>query len=123
LMVSAFYWIVPEWLVGMDFDIHSAKNVEICQLAKQFFAVCAIFEILEGARISLFGALRAFRDTRYTLLVSLATFWGVALPIGYFLSTLPSLKGVGMWWGMVAGASISFLLLYHRLASRLNRIT
>jgi MATE family multidrug resistance protein len=48
--------------------------------------------------MSLFGALRGLKDTHFTLLISILTFWGIALPLGYLLATYFHLAGTGLWW-------------------------
>ncbi|MFK9658421.1 MATE family efflux transporter, partial [Escherichia coli] len=85
--------------------MNQASHQEIIHYAVQFFAIAAIFQLFEAARISLFGALRALHDTKFPLLTSAISFWCIALPIGYFLAIKCHLDGVGIWWGMVAGAS------------------
>ena len=50
------------------------KKVIVSEI-KILFAVSALFQIIEGTRISLFGALRALRDTNFTLLVSIISFF------------------------------------------------
>ena len=122
LMIAIVYWAAPGCLVGMDFDIHHERNATILNLAKQFFAVCAIFQILEGARISLFGSLRALKDTHFTLITSIISFWGIALPVGYLLAWHFHLQGRGLWWGMVTGALIAMIVLYRRLRSKIYRL-
>lgn len=115
VLISCVYWMAPHWLIRIDLDLLDPKNAKIIHFATQFFAICALFQILEAARIVYFGSLRALRDTHFTLLVSVISFWGIALPAGYFLATQLALHGAGLWWGMVIGASFSVLVLYWRL--------
>ncbi len=111
------YWVCPKILISVDFDVHHPDNLPIVQLAVQLLAVSALFQLFEGTRITLFGALRALKDTRFTLICSIISFWGIALPVGYMLATWFHLQGVGLWWGMVVGAGFSMLLLWWRFNS------
>ncbi|CAM2967584.1 MATE efflux family protein [Legionella steigerwaltii] len=113
-VAALFYWFFPELLIGIDFDIHESDNQDVVHFAIQLLAVSAIFQIFESARISLFGALRALKDTRYTLVISIISFWGIALPVGYLFAIPLQWGGVGLWWGMSLAAFISVLLLYWR---------
>jgi MATE family multidrug resistance protein len=114
LIVAITYWAFPNQLIAIDLNPLEANNARISTLACEFLAICAMFQILDSVRIVLFGALRALRDTHFSLLVSVLSFWGIALPIGYVLATYAKLGGKGLWWGMVIGAAISIPLLVVR---------
>ncbi|WP_392537513.1 MATE family efflux transporter [Legionella sp. 227] len=113
-VAALIYWFFPELLIGIDFDTHDPLNQGVVHFAIQLLAICAIFQIFESARISLFGALRALKDTRYTLVISMFSFWGIALPIGYLFAIPLQWGGVGLWWGMSLAAFGSAVLLYRR---------
>jgi multidrug resistance protein, MATE family len=121
-IIAIIFWTFPSLLISVDIDIHNPINASIINEIKILFAVSALFQIIEGTRISLFGALRALKDTNFTLLTSIISFWGIALPIGYLFATTFQLGGVGLWWGMVLGASCSVLLLYWRFKSKIKVI-
>src|SRR3990167_544250 len=84
--VAICYWTIPKILISVDFDIYNPKYAETIRLATQFLFVAAFFQILESARITLFGALRALKDTRFTLLASVIGFWIIPFPLGYSLA-------------------------------------
>lgn len=120
-VIALVYWLFPEFLISVDFDIHAPANIETVRFAKQFIDIAAIFQILEAVRIALFGALRGLKDTRFTLLTSIISFWCIALPVGYVLSIHLKLGGIGFWWGMVMGVVCSVALLYRRF-KYLNKV-
>lgn len=122
ILVGACYWFIPNILIDLDLDPTLTKNHEIISLAKQFFVVAAIFELLEAIRFSYFGSLRGLSDTTFTLLVSIIMFWGVALPAGYFLSKWTVTPGLGYWWGLVIGAVFGILLLIWRFHVKLRTV-
>ena len=122
-VIAIFYWFFPSILISADFDVHDPKNAEIVQDIKKFFMISAVFQICEAMRISLFGALRALKDTHFTLLISIISFWCIALPLGYLLATYYKCGGMGLWYGMVIGASSSTLLLYWRFKSKIHRLS
>jgi len=86
-IIAIFYWFFPSMLISADFNVHDPKNLEIVQDIKKFFMISAVFQIFEATRISLFGALRALKETHFTLLASIISFWCIALPLGYLLAT------------------------------------
>lgn len=120
LVVGVVYLLAPSFLISLDLNEHQANNSEIIHFATQFLAICALFQIFEATRISLFGALRGLKDTRFTLFISVISFWGVALPVGHFLATRLGLGGAGLWWGMVLGAAISVPLLFWRFKFKIR---
>lgn len=120
LLVALCYWCFPTLLISIDFDVNKPENSEIVHFATQFLIVSALFQIFEAIRISLFGTLRALKDTRFTLFISILSFWGIALPVGYFMATRLDFGGVGLWWGMVVGAGFSVLLLLLRFKSKMK---
>jgi MATE family multidrug resistance protein len=119
-VVAVFYWIAPDVLIAADFKLNNPANQITIQLARDFIFIAALFQIIEAVRITLYGALRGFKETHYSLLVSVISFWCIALPIGYFLSTTLKLGGTGFWWGMVIGAMCSVVLLYKRLKLKVD---
>ena len=122
MMITAIcYWLFPTALISIDFDIHIPGNAGLIKDATQFLAVAAVFQIVESVRIALFGALRGLKETRFPLLVSIISFWGIALPIGYILATRWHLGGPGLWWGMVLGASFSIVLLWYRFKFKIRQ--
>ena len=119
LVVAIGYWSFPTYLISIDFDVHNPKNSSLVHFATKFLMVSAIFQIFEAIRISLFGTLRALKDTRFTLFISILSFWGIALPIGYLLATRFNFGATGLWWGMVLGAACSVSLLLKRFHSKI----
>ncbi|WP_419419213.1 MATE family efflux transporter [Legionella sp. D16C41] len=117
--IGLVYWFVPTLLIGLDFNLYAAKNFTIIHYATQFLSLCAVFQLMEAVRIALFGALRSLRDTHFTLLISVISFWVISLPLGYFLATYFKLSGQGLWYGMIIGSSLSVLLLFQRFKTKI----
>jgi MATE family multidrug resistance protein len=118
--IAIFYWSIPKILISVDFDIHNPNYFDTVNLAVKFLFIAAFFQIFESIRIALFGALRALKDTNFTLLASITSFWCIALPIGYLFATYFHYGGAGLWWGMVIGAGFSVPLLMWRFVSKIK---
>ncbi len=121
LCVAVIYWVFPAALISIDFDIHAPQNAELVNEITAILAVTAVFQIVETVRISLFGALRGLKDTRFTLLASIISFWCIGLPFGYLFAMKLGLGGTGYWWAMVMGASVSVLLLQWRFRKKMKQ--
>ena len=119
-VIAIIYWVFPSVLAGFAFDVNDPDNFVIVSEIKKFLAITAVFQIVESARISLFGVLRAVKDTTFTLITSIISFWCIALPIGYLLATKMQFGGSGYWWAMVLGAGVSVVLLRWRFGVKMK---
>ena len=120
MVVGVGYWCFPTTLISIDLNIHNKENAEMIGLTIQILSICALFQICEAIRIGLFGALRGLKDTQFTLFISFISFWVIALPVGYLLSTYFHLKGAGLWWGMVVGSFLSIPILFYRFKCKMK---
>lgn len=79
----------------------------------------ALYQISDAYQVGAVAALRGYKDTRVPLLLILATFWGVGLPLGYGLGlthVFGEPMGVrGFWISLVVGLSMVAVLLGYRL--------
>ena len=120
LIIAVFYWTMPGVLISVDFDIHNPQYAQTVKLTTQLLYIAAVFQIIECVRISLFGALRALKDTKYSLLTSIVGFWVIALPIGYLLSEYFNLPATGLWYGLLFGSVMNLYLLYKRFKRKIK---
>lgn len=121
-LIAFVYWFLPERLISLDLDINNPSNYAIVHQVKKLLIVAGVFQFFEAMRISLFGALRSLKDTKFTLITSTISFWGIALPLGYFLANYMNVGGVGFWWGMTVGAIVGLGLLRWRLNNKFKHL-
>lgn len=114
MLIGIIYWYFPMILISMDFKTSNPNNATIIAISKKFLKLCALFQLLEAIRISLFGSLRALKDTQFPLIISIVSFWVIALPIGYTLANRMKLDGEGLWLGMIMGSAFSVVTLQIR---------
>lgn len=120
LLVAFIYWFFPTLLISIDLKIHDAINQNLIHYVKQFLVLAALFQLFEVLRITAFGALRALRDTKFTMLISTVMFWGIAFPVGYLFAFHLHWQGSGLWFGMVIGAAVGSIILIIRFRNRIN---
>jgi MATE family multidrug resistance protein len=120
LIIAVFDWSIPTILISIDINVHNPQNFELIHYTTQLLAVSAFFQLFESMRITFFGALRSLKDTRFTLIISIISFWGVALPVGYLLNMKLNTNGTGLWWGMVISAVLSVCILLWRFKYKIN---
>ena len=94
-------------------------DASVLAVATSLIIYSAIFQFSDAIQVTAAGALRGYQDTRITMLITLFSYWGVGLPIGYMLGLTEQLglaQGpAGLWQGLIVGLSCAALLLGLRL--------
>ena len=89
--------IVPRWIVRLYI-----LDASVVASGAVLLRIAAVFELFDGLQVTAGGALRGLGDTRTPMLVHLAGYWAVGLPIAYVLC-FPLRWGVaGIWVGLTA---------------------
>ena len=115
-LIALVYWLFPRYLIHLDFIHAASPSAEFISLAILLFFYTAIFQMADSARLVFFGVLRGMKDTRFTLFSSVITFWGIALPLGYYLAFIRyPYYPQGLWIALIISALIGTGLLWKRL--------
>lgn len=101
-------------------------EVAVVQLASQLILYAAFFQFSDALQVSATGALRGYKDTQGPLIITLISFWGVGIPVGYHLGlthtlTLEPLGPRGFWIGLIVGLTLAAFLLLGRLRVIMKR--
>lgn len=100
-------------------------NQAVISLATQLLVMAAFFQFSDALQAFSLGALRGYKDTRRPFWITLFAYWGVAVPLGYFLTyggaEVSALGARGMWVGLIVGLSLAAVLLLRRLAMTSQR--
>lgn len=83
-------------------------------LAASLLVIAGIFQLFDGVQVVGSGLLRGLRDTKGPMLVTVAAYWLVALPLGSWLAFGWSFGARGMWQGLALGLAIAAALLVRR---------
>ena len=84
--------------------------------AGTFLWLAAAFQLFDGLQAAANGALRGLKDTRVPVLITLASYWGIGLPVAWLLAFGLGLGPDGLWWGLTAGlgmAALGLSLRFH----------
>jgi len=94
-----------------------SSDLAVTALASHLLMFAAIFQFSDGLQVGAAGALRGYKDTLVTLILTVISFWAIGLPLGYYLglSQAAPLGAEGFWIGLVAGLSVNAALLLVRL--------
>ena len=109
-------------LVGLPGPLAAAFTVdpEVRALAAVLIPVAGFFQVFDGLQVVSAGVLRGLGDTRVPMVVNLAGFWAVGLPVSLLLGFRLGLGPTGLWWGLVAGLGVVAALLLARVSARLR---
>ena len=86
----------------------------VIALASQLLVLAALFQFSDGIQVAANGALRGLKDTRIPMLITTFAYWGVGMPVGWWLAFPQGLGARGMWMGLIAGLSMAAILLSRR---------
>ena len=120
--VGLFYWFMPHALIHIDFINAKKPGAALVSAAILLFFYIAFFQICESVRLTLFAILRGLKDTRFTLINSIFAFWGIALPLGYYLTFIRHHNyAQGLWIGLIFSALVSSTMLAFRLRYKIKK--
>ncbi len=123
LIVAWMEWFYPKILIGLDFNLNQIHNTAMINMAIHTLAIAAFFQLAESIRISLFGALRALKETKFTLFTSFIGFWCVGILGGYVLDHYFEIGTYSYWYALALGAFFNALLLYWRYRIKITDFT
>jgi MATE family multidrug resistance protein len=87
-------------------------EVEVVRLAASILPVAAAFQLFDGTQVVGSGILRGMGRTRPAAVIHVVGFWGLALPLAWWLTFRGGLGLAGLWWGLALGlASVAALLV------------
>jgi MATE family multidrug resistance protein len=91
-------------------------DAAVVALASQLLLVGAAFQLFDGAQTIGIGALRGAADTRVPMFLTIAAYWLVGLPIGWWLAFRGGMGAIGVWWGLTAAlvvVAVTLALRFH----------
>ena len=99
---------------------------EITDITMRLVQLVAVFIVIDSVQVSSSYVLRAFKDTRFPFLVMCLAYWGLSLPLAWWLgmkvATNPADGTAGIWAALIAGICLSTLLIGWRLYGRLKTL-
>lgn len=106
------------------------SDPEVRALTANLLLFAALFQLSDATQVAASSAIRGYKITTMPMLIHLAAFWGVSLPLGCILGLAPDwfplplrpaqpMAAAGFWIGLVIGLSLAASLLV-RLLNRLS---
>ena len=89
-------------------------NVEVIDIAATLMIIAVMFQLSDGVQVVGLGALRGMSDVKIPTMITLVAYWGIGLPIAYYLVFTLKMGVEGIWYGLFIGLSVSAILLLLR---------
>jgi MATE family multidrug resistance protein len=122
MCVSALFMLTVPQLLARIYT----NDTAVLAIAVVLLPIAGLFQVFDGLQVVGSGVLRGAGDTRVPMVMGLAGFWLIGMPISIYLGLFTPLAAAGLWWGFVAGlGSVAFLLvtrIRRRFAGELRRI-
>ena len=90
----------------------------VIAIAAQLLVIAGIFQLVDGVQVIGSGLLRGLRDTKAPMWITLAAYWGIALPLGGWLTFGRGEGAAGMWIGLAWGLLVAAVLLVVRFVRK-----
>ncbi|MBZ9728832.1 MATE family efflux transporter [Salegentibacter sp. JZCK2] len=101
--------LLKDWLPTFYID-----NAEVILLAAQLLVVAALFQLSDGLQVVILGALRGLQDVKIPTVICFISYWIIGFPVSWYFGKAENLGSMGIWLGLLAGLSVSALMLYIR---------
>ena len=92
------------------------SDPQVAMLASQLLLFAALFQLSDCTQVVISCAIRAYKVTRAPMVLHLAAFWGICLPLGCLLGLAPHwvpfspadpMQARGFWIALVVGLSVA----------------
>lgn len=90
------------------------QDPTVIGIAGQLLIVASLFQLSDGIQVVTLGALRGMQDVNMPTVITFISYFGLALPLGYYLTIVREMGALGMWIGLCLGLTISAILLIIR---------
>lgn len=122
-LLLAFYYAI---FVGILFVLFRnvipqafTKEHEVIWIAGQLLLFAAAFQISDALQAVGIGILRGMQDVKLPTLYTTLAYWGIGIPLGYFLANTLKWEVYGVWTGFIVCLTVMAFLLI----ARFNKIT
>lgn len=106
MVISAIiYASFPKFIVSIF-----TSDINLYRIAIPVMAILALFQVFDGLQVSLSGICKGIKQTKYVLTANFIAYWGISIPLGYFLGFKMKLMLKGFWVGLIS-ASIALCLI------------
>ncbi|MFD2932739.1 MATE family efflux transporter [Spirosoma flavum] len=118
-VMAIVFLTANDWLV----TLYIRDSPEVMTIAASLVIIAGFFQLSDGVQVVALGGLRGLSDVNVPTLITLFSYWIVALPLSYVLAFPFGMDAIGVWIGLLAGLTIAAVLLTWRFFRRVQRTT
>jgi multidrug resistance protein, MATE family len=120
-VAGLLFLVADETLVGFFLRSEPGQSqANVMHIAASLVFIAAFFQLSDGIQVVGIGVLRGLADVNVPTLITLISYWLIALPTSYVLGFVLHYDAPGVWIGLLVGLSVAALLLtarFFRLAN------
>ena len=124
MAVAAAVMLIAPYQIALLFNLDPRTDAEVIALVVRLLAICAFFQVFDGAQTIAAGALRGLKDTRVPALLAGLSYWAVGFPSAWALGFPMGWGPTGVWWGLAISLAVTAVVLnvrFWRLSAKLAR--
>ncbi|MCW8980298.1 MAG: MATE family efflux transporter [Altibacter sp.] len=114
VLFMLFNTALPKLYLDYDDPANFIDNFEVVSIASKLMLIAAVFQISDAVQVVALGALRGMQDVKIPTVITFIAYWLVGFPISFYLSMYSDYGSSGIWIGLLAGLTVSALLLFIR---------
>ncbi len=99
------------WLFRYQLTAFYVSEPVVINLAASLLLVAVFFQLSDGIQVVGLGLLRGLQDVNKPAIISFIAYWGIGLPVGYYLGFNLDLGVQGIWVGLLCGLTASAIML------------
>lgn len=89
-------------------------DIVVIEQASILVIIAGFFQLSDGVQVVSLGALRGLSDVKVPTWLTFFAYWGLGLPIGYYLGFVANWGAEGIWYGLLIGLSTVGIALFFR---------
>ena len=91
---------------------------DVIDISASLLVIVAFFQVSDGTHTVGLGILRGMTDMKIPTLITLAAYWIIGLPSGYFMAFKLNMGIYGVWYGLLVSLTISGIFIMIRFNSK-----
>lgn len=115
-MVATFMFVCAGLFFLLRFFLPTLyiDDPQVISLAASLLVLAGLFQLSDGIQVVGLGVLRGLEDVKVPTLVTFMAYWGLGLPLGYYLAFNLGFAEKGIWIGLLIGLTLTAGMLLYR---------
>ena len=89
-------------------------DIEVVNMAAGLLVIASFFQLSDGIQGVGAGIMRGMGDVVVPTAITMVAYWVIGLPLGFWLAFSFGMGARGIWVGLLAGLTVSAILLTSR---------